>query len=122
MSFAMSYYHWFWFAQKHPFPENLINAAPDDWFLAHTNRHPRDPDLFQPQALAEYKTYIHQPAMISGMCEDYRAAAGIDLEHDRASRAAGKKVQCLRSDPRSRPVPDFSHQTFPVSSCWTCRI
>ena len=94
MSFAMSYYHWFWFAQKHPFPENLINAAPDDWFLAHTNRHPRDPDLFQPQALAEYKTYIHQPAMISGMCEDYRAAAGIDLEHDRASRAAGKKVQC----------------------------
>ncbi len=94
MSFAMSYYHWFWFAQKHPFPENLINAAPDAWFLAHTNRHPRDPDLFQPRALAEYKTYIHQPAMISGMCEDYRAAASIDLEHDRASRAAGKKVQC----------------------------
>jgi haloacetate dehalogenase len=32
--------------------------------------------------------------MIRGMCEDYRAAASIDLEHDRASRAAGHKVQC----------------------------
>ena len=32
--------------------------------------------------------------MIRGMCEDYRAAAGIDLVHDRASRAAGRKVQC----------------------------
>ena len=32
--------------------------------------------------------------MISGMCEDYRAAASIDLEHDRASRAAGQQVQC----------------------------
>jgi haloacetate dehalogenase len=32
--------------------------------------------------------------MIRGMCEDYRAAATIDLEHDRASRAAGAKVQC----------------------------
>ena len=32
--------------------------------------------------------------MIRGMCEDYRAAATIDLEHDRASRAAGHKVQC----------------------------
>jgi haloacetate dehalogenase len=94
MSFAMSYYHWFWFAQKHPFPENLINASPEPWFKAHTNRHPRDPDLFQPEALADYLDHIKQPEMISGMCEDYRAAAGIDLEHDRASRAAGKKVQC----------------------------
>jgi haloacetate dehalogenase len=94
MSFALSYYHWFWFAQKYPFPENLINASPDVWFAAHTNRHPRDPDLFQPAALADYLTHIRQPAMISGMCEDYRAAASIDLEHDRASRAAGKKVQC----------------------------
>jgi haloacetate dehalogenase len=32
--------------------------------------------------------------MIRGMCEDYRAAAGIDLEHDRASRSAGEKIRC----------------------------
>ena len=37
---------------------------------------------------------IHSPDMIRGMCEDYRAAATIDLEHDRASRAAGEKLRC----------------------------
>ena len=37
---------------------------------------------------------IHRPEMIRGMCEDYRAAATIDLAHDRASRAAGEKIRC----------------------------
>jgi haloacetate dehalogenase len=32
--------------------------------------------------------------MITGMCEDYRAAASIDFEHDRESRAAGHRIQC----------------------------
>ena len=38
MAFALGYYHWFWFAQPHPFPEVLINAAPEVWFNAHTTR------------------------------------------------------------------------------------
>ena len=38
MAFALGYYHWFWFAQPHPFPEVLINAAPEVWFKAHTTR------------------------------------------------------------------------------------
>ena len=38
MAFALGYYHWFWFAQPHPFPEVLINAAPEAWFKAHTTR------------------------------------------------------------------------------------
>jgi len=41
MAFAMGYYHWFWLAQPHPFPETLINAAPEDWFHAHTSREPK---------------------------------------------------------------------------------
>jgi len=94
MSFAMSYYHWFWFAQPHPFPENLINAAPDIWFNAHTNRHERPADLFGPEALADYLEGARSPDNIRGMCEDYRAAASIDLVHDRASRAEGRKVAC----------------------------
>jgi haloacetate dehalogenase len=94
MAFALGYYHWFWFAQKHPFPETLINAAPDAWFNAHTSRDPRQPGLFHPDALADYLEAARRPENIHGMCEDYRAAATIDLEHDRASRAAGLKVQC----------------------------
>lgn len=93
-AFAMGYYHWFWFAQPHPFPEEVINAAPDAWFRAHTAREPRPPGFFAPEALADYLTHVHDPEMIRGMCEDYRAAATIDLEHDRASRAAGEKIQC----------------------------
>ncbi len=94
MAFAMGYYHWFWLAQPHPFPETLINAAPDAWFAAHTSREPKPPGFFNPDALADYLAAVHTPDMITGMCEDYRAAATIDLEHDRASRADGQKIQC----------------------------
>jgi haloacetate dehalogenase len=94
MAFAMGYYHWFWFAQPHPFPEVVINAAPEAWFSAHTSREPKPPGFFHPEALADYLAAVHDPAMIRGMCEDYRAAATIDLQHDRETRAMGRKVQC----------------------------
>ncbi len=94
MAFALGYYHWFWFAQPHPFPEVVINAAPEAWFKAHTSREPKNDGFFHPDALADYLAAARDPDMIRGMCEDYRAAATIDLEHDRASRAAGQKVQC----------------------------
>lgn len=94
MAFALGYYHWFWFAQPHPFPEELINAAPDTWFRAHTSREPKPPTFFRQEALDDYLRAAHDPAMISGMCEDYRAAATIDLEHDRISRADGRRIRC----------------------------
>jgi haloacetate dehalogenase len=94
MAFALGYYHWFWFAQPHPFPEVLINAAPEAWFAAHTSREPKAPDFFHPEALADYLDAARRPETIVGMCEDYRAAASIDLEHDRASRDAEIKIQC----------------------------
>ena len=94
MAFAVGYYHWFWFAQPHPFPESLIDAAPEIWWHAHTRREPKGDDFFAPEALAEYLAAARDPDAIRGMCEDYRAAATIDLDHDRASRDAGAKVRC----------------------------
>lgn len=94
MDFAMGYYHWFWLAQPHPFPEMLINKDPESWFRRHTTRGPKGEDLFHPEAYADYLEAVRDPDMIRGMCEDYRAAATIDLEHDRASRKAGEKVSC----------------------------
>jgi len=94
MSFALGYYHWFWFAQPHPFPEELINAAPETWFNAHTGHEPRAHDFFHPEALADYLAAARQPETITGMCEDYRAAATIDLVHDRISRADGRRITC----------------------------
>lgn len=94
MAFALGYYHWFWFAQPHPFPEVLICAAPEEWFRAHTSREPKGPSFFDAEAYADYLAFARDPEMIRGMCEDYRAAATIDLEHDRASRAAGRVITC----------------------------
>ncbi len=94
MAFGLGYYHWFWFAQPHPFPENLISAAPDVWFKTHSSREPKDNNFFHPAALADYLDWVRKPETIIGMCEDYRAAASIDLVHDRVSRAAGSKIKC----------------------------
>jgi len=94
MAFAQGYYHWFWFAQPHPFPENVISAAPEAWFQAHTSREPKSSDFFDPTALADYLKAARDPDMIRGMCEDYRAAITIDLDHDRESRARGQKITC----------------------------
>ncbi len=94
MAFALGYYHWFWFAQPHPFPEELINAAPDAWFRAHIAREPKHAGFFRQEALDDYLRAAHDPANIAGMCEDYRAAASIDLEHDRISRVQGNKIVC----------------------------
>jgi len=94
MRFALDYYHWFWLAQPHPFPEVLINAAPETWFAFQAARGPQPPKCFAPDALADYLAAVRDPDTITGICEDYRAAASIDLEHDRVSRAEGRKVRC----------------------------
>ena len=94
MSFALGYYHWFWFAQPHPFPEELINAAPTVWFHGHTSREPKPPGFFRQEALEDYLAAARDPEMIAGMCEDYRAAASVDLVHDRISRAEGRRIEC----------------------------
>lgn len=94
MSFALGYYHWFWFAQPHPFPEELINKAPDAWFNAHTAHQPKPAGFFSPEALADYLEAARNPDMITSMCEDYRAAATIDLVHDGISRAEHRRVEC----------------------------
>src|SRR6202021_2808085 len=66
MDFALGYYHWFWFAQPHPFPEWLINRAPEDWWRQHTSRDPLLPALFHPDALADYLAAVRQPEMGRG--------------------------------------------------------
>ena len=94
MDFAMAYAHWFYLAQPAPIPERLIGNDPEGWFHGHTKRDPEASDFFHPQALADYLAAINDTSVIRGICEDYRAAATIDLVHDRESRAAGAKIQC----------------------------
>jgi haloacetate dehalogenase len=64
------------------------------WFDIHTSREPKDRSFFHPQARADYLAALGEPGTVTAICEDYRAAASIDLEHDRASRAAGQRITC----------------------------
>jgi len=94
MAFAAAYWHWFFLIQPAPFPETLINAEPD--FLVDRLlglRHAgKGPSPFAPDAMAAYLQAMREPARVHAMCEDYRAAATIDLDHDRADREAGRKL------------------------------
>lgn len=90
--FALGYYHWFFLAQPYDLPERLIGGDPDYFWRRHTTRGPKPPDFFAPEALADYLRCFRNPETIHGICEDYRAAASIDLEHDRAD--FGRKIAC----------------------------
>jgi haloacetate dehalogenase len=94
MAFGMGYYHWFFLAQPHDRPERMILRDVEDWFDLHTSREPKDKSFFHPEARADYLAALRDPATVTAICEDYRAATGIDLEHDRASRAAGQRIAC----------------------------
>jgi haloacetate dehalogenase len=94
MAFGLGYYHWFWLAQPHDRPERMILRDIEDWFDLHTSREPKDRSFFHPEARADYLAALHLPGTVAAICEDYRAATTIDLEHDRASRAAGQKITC----------------------------
>lgn len=90
---AVGYYHWFFLAQPEPLPERLIGADP----LLYLHRKiggwgSGGLDVFAPEALAEYERCFRDPAVIHASCEDYRAAATVDLEHDGAD--LDQKIAC----------------------------
>ena len=98
MAFARAYYHWFHLIQPSPLPERMIGATPE---AARDYLHAKlggwgsaGLGFIEPQALAEYERCFVKPEAIHSACEDYRASAGIDLEHDRESRARGEKLAC----------------------------
>jgi haloacetate dehalogenase len=92
MEFAKGYWHWFFLIQREPVPETMIGANPEYWLKNHMGRH-AGTGIFGPERWAEYLSGASNSESMHAMCEDYRAAATIDLVHDRADRAAGKKLK-----------------------------
>lgn len=82
--FAEAYYHWFFLIQPFDLPERLIGASAD-YFLRYTLRSwcKRDGAISK-EAVAAYVEAFANPAAIHAACEDYRASATIDFEHDDA--------------------------------------
>lgn len=91
-AFARAYWHWFFLIQPAPLPERLIEADPEGYLRDLMGTRSAGLVPFAPEAWAEYARCIARPGSAAAMCADYRAAATIDLEHDRASRAAGARV------------------------------
>ncbi len=82
--FAQTYWHWYWLTQAHPFPETLISADSDYYWLKKCGSGSAGLSPFSRQALEEYLTCFRDPGVIHASCEDYRAAATIDIAHDDA--------------------------------------
>ncbi len=89
---ATVYYHWFFLIQPFDLPERLIGNDPSYFLRQALGRYGADLSIFAPDALAHYERCFVEPATIHASCEDYRAAASIDLVHDRADR--GRKLKC----------------------------
>ena len=90
--FATAYYHWFFLIQPYPFPETLIGSNPEYFLRYCLHSWSRVPDAFSPSTIAEYLRCFQQAKTIHGTCEDYRAAATIDLIHDR--RDLNRQITC----------------------------
>jgi haloacetate dehalogenase len=88
-----TYYHWFFLTQQADLPETLIGGAPE-FYLRQLLGGTLDTTARPFSAGAEYARCFCSPEGISAICEDYRAGATIDLEHDDADAAAGHIITC----------------------------
>ena len=87
MQFASSYWHWFFLIQKAPIPETMIGANTEFFMKQFMGGRHAGLSIFAPECWQEYILAMSDPACLHAMCEDYRAAASIDLEHDRQTIA-----------------------------------
>lgn len=112
---ATAYYHWFFLIQPAPFPEMLIGNNAEFYLNSLLGR--LTPHAITPDAFAEYLRCFRDPATIHATCEDYRAAATIDLTHDEADLE--RKISC--------PVlalwgeKGFLHKRYDVLAVWRAR-
>ena len=91
MAFAKGYWHWFFLIQPEPVPETMIGANPEYWLKNHMGRH-AGTGIFSPDRWSEYLSGASNPQSMHAMCEDYRAGASIEMQHDREDN--GKMVAC----------------------------
>ena len=90
--FATGYYHWFFLIQPNGLPERLIGADPEYYLTEKMGRWSAPESIFAPKAFAEYLRCFQNPDTVHASCEDYRAAASTDLEHDASD--LHRKIEC----------------------------
>lgn len=93
-TFARTYWHWFALIRPTPLPESLISADPEGYLRGVMAVRSAGMKPFTTEAFAEYIRCTSLPGTAYGICEDYRASAGIDLEHDSADLENKNFVKC----------------------------
>lgn len=89
---AQSYFHWFFLNQPADLPERLITADPEGWIASRFRGRTSGSWRVEKDALEEYVRAFRDPARVAATCADYRAAASIDLVHDREDRLASRRI------------------------------
>jgi haloacetate dehalogenase len=92
-AFSLGFWPWSLLAQPEPFPERLLLAAPDAFIANAINSWGTSPDAFPPAVRDAYVAALRDPAHAHAICEEYRAAATIDREHDAADIEAGNCIK-----------------------------
>ena len=92
---ALGDWHWAFLAQPAPLPERLIAADPDAFFDLHVRALGlgRAPGRYPVDLVAAYRALLDDPGTVQAICEDYRAGAGVDRDHDDADRGR-RRVEC----------------------------
>ena len=87
--FGRTYWPWILLSQKEPLPESYLLGAPEAVF-----RDPFGQGSFGPEILEEYVSAYRENARVHGICDEYRADATIDVEHDRADKETSRRIEC----------------------------
>jgi haloacetate dehalogenase len=92
MDFVRLFWVWLFLASEEPVPERLLAQAPDA-IVNHMLDSWSDRDAFPPDVRAEYIAKFGDAATVHAICEEYRASATLDREHDEADRGA-RRIAC----------------------------
>lgn len=93
MRFSLGYWVWSFLAAPEPVPEQFVNAAPEVLVNFMLDVWPEVKDAFPPEVRAEYVEKFTNPDTVHAICEEYRAAATLDYQHDEADRG-NRKIEC----------------------------
>jgi haloacetate dehalogenase len=91
---ALGYWPWSLLAQREPLPERILTTGADAIIDSALSGWGTSADAFPAEVRAAYIDALRDPAHAHAICEEYRAAAGIDRAHDAADRASGRKIAC----------------------------
>jgi haloacetate dehalogenase len=92
--FALAYWPWSLLAQPEPLPERIIEASPEAIIDNALGSWGSPSAVFSPEVRAAYVEALRDPAHVHAICEEYRAAATLDREHDKTDRAEGRRIAC----------------------------